>query len=105
MAISGWASLNFEAQFRKDALTHLQRTNTLQTAILTDVDIQFLPQPVQKYLRYTGVINQPKLNNVDTVLAVEQIARITGLRTLELDQVFVNYGAGYYNRTEGKYVD
>lgn len=48
---------------------------------------------------------QPKLNNVDTVLAVEQIARITGLRTLEIDQVFVNYGAGYYNRTEGKYVD
>lgn len=48
---------------------------------------------------------QPKLNNVDTVLAVEQIARIAGLRTLEIDQVFVNYGAGYYNRTEGKYVD
>jgi len=49
--------------------------------------------------------SQPKLNNVDTVLAVEQIARISGLQTLELDQVFVNYGAGYYNRTEGKYVD
>lgn len=45
--------------------------------------------------------NQPKLNNVNTVLAVEQIAKLSDLRTLEIDQVFVNYGAGYYNRLEG----
>jgi hypothetical protein len=45
--------------------------------------------------------DQPKLSNIDTVLTVEQIAKLSGLRTLEIDQVFVNYGAGYYNRLEG----
>jgi hypothetical protein len=30
---------------------------------IIDVDIQYLPDPVQKYLRYTGVIGKPKVNN------------------------------------------
>ena len=71
VAISGWASLNFEGKFEKNALIHLQRTNTLETDLLTDADIQLLPQPVQKYLRYTGVINQPKIKNARLVFEGE----------------------------------
>ena len=71
IAISGWASLNFESHFKKDVWTHLQQTNTIQTQLLTEANIQYLPQPVQKYLRYTGVINQPKINNVRLVFEGE----------------------------------
>ena len=37
-----------------------------------------------------------KLKPEDAVLAVEQIAKITGLKVIEIDQVFVKYGSGYY---------
>lgn len=67
VAISGSASLNFESKFKNDVLTHLQRTNSLETFFLTDADIQNLPQPVQKYLRYCNVLNKPKVKNMKVV--------------------------------------
>lgn len=67
VAISGWASLNFEGQFKTDVSTHLKRTNTLPIAFLTDADIQHLPQPVQKYLRYCDVLNKPKVKNMKVI--------------------------------------
>lgn len=67
VAIAGWGSQHFEAQFRKDVKTHLLHTNAIQTDLLTEADLQHLPQPVQKYLRYAGVVNQPKIKNVKIV--------------------------------------
>ncbi len=67
VAISGWASLNFEAKFKNDVLTHLQRTNSLEMGLLTEGDIQSLPVPVQKYLRYCQVLNKPKVKNMKVV--------------------------------------
>lgn len=37
------------------------------------------------------------LSNLAVVQTVENISRITGLPTLVVDQVFVNYGSGYFN--------
>lgn len=67
VAIVGWASQRFEAQFRKDVYANLQRTKTIQSDILTETDIQPLPLPVQKYLRYAGVVNKPKVKNMRIV--------------------------------------
>ena len=67
VAISSWASLNFESKFKNDVLTHLQRTNSLEMGLLTEGDIQSLPVPVQKYLRYCQVLNKPKVKNMKVV--------------------------------------
>ena len=39
----------------------------IDTTILTDTDIQVLPDIVQKYLRYTGAVGKPKVHNVRIV--------------------------------------
>lgn len=65
-AILSWGSLNFESQFRKDVNTSLSRTNAAQD-LVTEADIQPLPQPVQKYLRYVGALNKPKVINMRIV--------------------------------------
>ena len=67
VAIAAWASQNFETHFRNDVKANLLRTNSIQTDLLTEPDIQSLPIPVQKYLRYCGVVNKPKLKNMKIV--------------------------------------
>lgn len=37
-----------------------------------------------------------------TIVAVETISRISGYSTIELDQIFVNYGSGYYEIEESQ---
>lgn len=37
-----------------------------------------------------------KSNDLNVIRQVEYIAQITGLSALEVDQIFVNYGSGYY---------
>jgi hypothetical protein len=63
-AILSWGSLNFESKFRRDVNANLERTNRIQTDLVTEADIQSLPKPVQKYLRYVGVLNKPKVKNM-----------------------------------------
>ena len=67
VAISGWASKNFEAHFRNDVKANLLRTNNIQTELLTVSDILSLPDPVQKYMLYCGVLNKPKVKNMRIV--------------------------------------
>ena len=66
-AIAGWSSNRFESTFRKDVQLHLQQSNDVKTEKLTETDIQSLPEPVQKYLRFSGVINKPKVYNMRVV--------------------------------------
>jgi hypothetical protein len=58
---------NFENTFDRDVRENLTRVNRLPTEILTAADLQPLPDPVQRYLRYAGVVNKPKVNNVKIV--------------------------------------
>jgi hypothetical protein len=39
----------------------------------------------------------PNLSDLKVIEAVERIAEITGLSALVIDQIFVNYGSGYFN--------
>ncbi len=41
-----------------------------------------------------------KLSDIKTIQAVEQMSELTGYSALILDQIFVNYGSGYYNLLE-----
>jgi len=37
-----------------------------------------------------------KLSSEKAILAVQEVAHITGFRVIEIDQIFVKYGSGYY---------
>ncbi len=67
MIIPAWGSLQFESRFRHDVKRQLDRTNTLAVELLTEADLQHLPQPVQQYLRMAGAVDKPKVRNVRIV--------------------------------------
>ena len=67
VAVAAISSQRFEASFVKDVKLHLQNTNTHSTDLLTEIDIQSLPLPVQKYLRYCNVLNKPKVKNIKVI--------------------------------------
>jgi hypothetical protein len=58
---------NFENTFDRDVRKNLTRVNRLPTELLTEVELRPLPDPVQRYLRYAGVVNKPKVKNVKIV--------------------------------------
>lgn len=41
-------------------------------------------------------------NDIDYIFAVEYIAKVLGKSALYIDQIFVNYGSGYYNNSTEK---
>ncbi|MBC7935585.1 MAG: hypothetical protein H7Y86_09575 [Rhizobacter sp.] len=67
VAIAAVGSQYFEAIFRKDVTLNLSKISINKTDLLTENDIQLLPLPVQKYLRYCNVLNKPKVKNVKVV--------------------------------------
>lgn len=67
LTIPVWSAQRFESRFRTDVNELLARQNSVTDELLTESDIQHLPQPVQKYLRITGSINKPKIRNVRLV--------------------------------------
>jgi hypothetical protein len=66
-AIFSITTIQFEKVFRTDVKQQLISNSSLSIDLLTESDLQSLPLPVQKYLRYTGAINQPKVKNVRIV--------------------------------------
>ena len=67
VAIGAFSSQYFESTFRNDVKSNLVKTGSIQTDLLTEKDIQLLPLPVQKYLRYCKVLNKPKVKNIKVV--------------------------------------
>jgi hypothetical protein len=69
VVVLAFTSLQFEKTFRADVKKHLQKSNP--TVILTESDVQHLPAPVQRYLRYSNVIGKPKPGNMHVVFEGE----------------------------------
>jgi len=61
----------FERGYQKDIQNSLNRTHSLPTEIVTEADIQPLPQAVQRYLKYVGVVGKPKVSSMRAVLTGE----------------------------------
>lgn len=57
-------------------------------------------QRVVEVLEYEFGLN--KINQLNAIKVVEDIAKITNKSALEIDQIFVKYGSGYYNRNDKK---
>ncbi|NWF89671.1 MAG: hypothetical protein HXY50_09440 [Ignavibacteriaceae bacterium] len=69
--IAGYGFWSFENVFNNDVSERLKQNKKFENNLLTEKDIEHLPAPVQKYLRYAGVINKEKINNVKIVFDVE----------------------------------
>ena len=69
--IAGYGFWSFENIFNNDVAVRLETSSKLEKNLITEKDIEHLPLPVQKYLRYAGVINKEKVNNVRIVFDVE----------------------------------
>lgn len=52
---------SFQAQYDRDAAAGQARMRS--TSLITDADLAPLPEPVQRYLRLTGVVGQPRVQN------------------------------------------
>ena len=61
--IVGYSSWSFHQHYRFDVNEGLTRSVVEKTEILDEKDIADLPDPVRKYLRYTGAIGKPKVRN------------------------------------------
>lgn len=68
LAFAGW---NFYRSYATDVQQALSKASSVQEDLITEADLQHLPLPVQKYLRYTGVLNTPKLKSVKIVFEGE----------------------------------
>lgn len=62
-SIIGYGTWSYYSKYQNDVKNVLQQEAHLQNSLLNETDIQHLPDPVKKYLRYTGSIGKPKVNN------------------------------------------
>ena len=69
--VAGYGSWSFENLFNNDVSGNIKSSSMIEKTLLTENDIEHLPPPVQKYLKYAGVINKEKVNNVKIVFDVE----------------------------------
>jgi hypothetical protein len=70
VAVLAFTTMQFEKVFRADVQRQFQQNKT-SAAIITETDIQHLPPPVQRYLRYSNVIGKPKPTNMHVVFEGE----------------------------------
>lgn len=62
-AVIGLATANYYSKYQKDVKEGLQQKAYFDSSLLAEADIQSLPEPVKKYLRYTRSIGKPKVNH------------------------------------------
>jgi hypothetical protein len=63
VSIIGLGTWRYFDKYQHDVKTGLQQKEFFKNSELTETDIQQLPEPVKKYIRYTGSIGKPKVNN------------------------------------------
>lgn len=62
VSIIGYATANYYSQYQMEVKKNLQQEDYFSNSLLTETDLQHLPEPVKKYLYYTHSIGKPKVN-------------------------------------------
>ena len=70
VALLATASWNFQKQYKQD-VSQSFKSVTFSEEIISEKDIQHLPIPVQKYLKYAGVLGKPKIRTVKAIFKGE----------------------------------
>jgi hypothetical protein len=63
VAIIGFFQIKFKDEYRKEVKIGFEESKNIQKTILNEAEIAYLPEPVKKYIRYTGCIGKPIVNN------------------------------------------
>jgi hypothetical protein len=61
--IIGFFQIKFKDEYKKEVKIGIEESRNLQKTTLNEVEIAYLPEPVKKYIRYTGCIGKPIVNN------------------------------------------
>lgn len=62
-SVIGYGQWSYYSNYQKEVKTSLQQNEYFPNSELTEMDIQQLPEPVQNYIRYTGSVGKPKVQN------------------------------------------
>jgi hypothetical protein len=63
VAIIGYGSASFYRWYEKEVSFGLNQKSVSQTSLLTEADLLNLPESVRNYIRYSGSVGKPKVNN------------------------------------------
>ena len=63
VTIIGFFQIKFKNEYRNEVKIGLEQSKNLQKIVLTESEIAYLPEPIKKYIRYTGFIGKPIVNN------------------------------------------
>ncbi len=69
VSIMGYGTWNFSSRYAQDVRSGLHESAMVPDSLLTEADLQALPEPVKNYLRYVGAVNQPKVRNFKVTFA------------------------------------
>lgn len=58
----GFLNWNFENKYKQDVKENLE-THSAAIEILKESDVKHLPEPIQRYIRFSGSIGKPKVKN------------------------------------------
>jgi hypothetical protein len=61
--VIGFSNWSFAGKYYKDLSHHFTLNENLANDILSPADLQGLPDPVQRYLRYVGAVGKPKVTS------------------------------------------
>ncbi len=64
IAFFGYSTSNFEGQYQSEVNRYLASQNIENEDNITEEDLDHLPPPVRKYLKYVGVVGKPRIKNV-----------------------------------------
>ena len=62
-SIVGYGTSNFRGIYENDVKTGLKQDLSITESVLNESDIEYLPEPVKKYIRYSGSLGKPKVHN------------------------------------------
>lgn len=65
--IIAFSTTHYFNSYKNEVKTGLERSTSIPEALVTEADLQPLPVPVQRYLRYTGAVGKPKVYNFKVV--------------------------------------
>jgi hypothetical protein len=63
VVVLGLFQIKFKNTYKDEVKSGMSQSQILQTSKLTESEIAFLPHSVKKYIRYTGAVGKPKVNN------------------------------------------
>ncbi|MDD3744374.1 MAG: hypothetical protein PHX54_12180 [Lentimicrobiaceae bacterium] len=63
LVITGFGTWSFYNVYQKDVTKCLRQKSYFGNTLLTEADIEHLPEPVKNYIRYSGSIGKPRVNN------------------------------------------